>query len=61
MLVHRCDNCKKIVKDGKGLTLIYRYIRRQELCQTCATPIIELITNQQLLSPKLTKELLANE
>lgn len=61
MLVHRCDNCKKIVKDGKGLALVYRFIRRLELCQSCTAPIIGLIANQQLLTPKLIKELQTNE
>jgi len=61
MLVHRCDNCKKIIKEGKGLTLVYRFIRRLELCQTCTAPIIGLITDQQLLAPKLLKELQTSE
>jgi DNA-directed RNA polymerase subunit RPC12/RpoP len=61
MLVYRCDNCKKIVKEGKGLALVYRYIRRLELCKACADPIIELISKQRLLPPRLIKKLQTSE
>jgi hypothetical protein len=60
MLVHRCDNCKKIVKE-ESLALSYGFVRRIELCKTCAMPIIELVTDQQLLVPKLVKKLQASE
>jgi len=55
MLVHRCDNCNKIVK-VEGLILGHSFIRL-ELCKTCAKPVLRLINEQQLLTPELLKKL----
>lgn len=60
MRINKCDNCNRMIKARRGLSLYCGYSGEIELCHKCADPITLLITDKGLLNPdivaKLTEE-----
>ena len=58
MIVNRCDNCKKIIKDHRRDYLEIRMnYQLLEICRGCAEPIVQALEKNKLLPEKLLKNL----
>lgn len=58
MISHRCDSCKKIIRDRHGdyleIRMNYKWL---EICKDCAQPIMESFEKDSLLPKRVLKSL----
>lgn len=52
MTIHKCDKCGEELKN-EPIQVGVGHFHRVELCDTCAQPVIEFLTSQQLLEERL--------
>ena len=54
MLVHKCDNCKKEIKEGNDEVVAGLGCPNYSFCTRCGKPIIAFLKKRKLLQPAKT-------
>jgi len=56
MRIIKCDLCKKKIKD-ELISVNYGFLKRAELCEKCAVPILKFLKKNKLIEIKPKKSI----